>query len=81
MASRSVPSKPSSLVFDDRFLAAGCKMQFPSSLKRQRCGRSAKIAALRLTDDWATRQPSECTRSAEELAPPARDLFEHLAVK
>ncbi|MGM4983236.1 MULTISPECIES: hypothetical protein [Rhizobium] len=56
-------------------------MQFPSSLKRQRCGRSAKIAALRLTDDWATRQPSECTRSAEELAPPARDLFERLAVK
>ncbi|NKJ04837.1 hypothetical protein [Rhizobium sp. SG741] len=56
-------------------------MQFPSSLKQQRCGRSAKIAALRLTDDWATRLLTACTRSAEELAPPARDLFEHLAVK
>lgn len=47
----------------------------------RRSGRSAKIAALRLTDDWATRQLSVCTRSVEELAPPARDLFEHLAAK
>lgn len=45
----------------------------------QRCGRSAKIAALRLTDGWATRKLSVCTRSLEDLPPPALDLFEHLA--
>ncbi|TXI89023.1 MAG: hypothetical protein E6Q40_02850, partial [Cupriavidus sp.] len=45
----------------------------------RRCGRSAKIAALRLSDSWATRQLSVCTRSLEDLPTPARDLFEHLA--
>jgi len=46
----------------------------------RRCGRSARIAALRLTDGWATRQLSVCVRSLEELPTPARDLFEHLAM-
>ncbi|MGV1790058.1 LysR family transcriptional regulator [Rhizobium sp. A37_96] len=45
----------------------------------RRCGRSAKIAALRLTDSWATRRLSICTRSLDDLPSPARDLFEHLA--
>ncbi len=45
----------------------------------RRCSRSAKIAALRLTDPWATRRLSLCARSLEELPSPARDLFEHLA--
>ena len=47
----------------------------------RRCGRSAKIAALRLTDGWAIRRLSVCTRSLDELPPPTRDLFEHLAAK
>ena len=47
----------------------------------RRCGRSAKIAALRLTDGWAIRWLSVCTRSLDELPPPTRDLFEHLAAK
>jgi len=47
----------------------------------RRCSRSAKIAALRLTDSWATRRLSVCSRSLEELPTPARDLFEHLATK
>jgi DNA-binding transcriptional LysR family regulator len=45
----------------------------------RRCGRSTKIAAIRLADDWATRRLSVCIRSGEELTAPARDLFEHLA--
>lgn len=47
----------------------------------RRCDRSAKIARLRLTDSWATRQLSVCTRALEELPPQARDLFEHLAAR
>ncbi|MBM7044189.1 MULTISPECIES: LysR family transcriptional regulator [Rhizobium] len=61
--------------------ACGIGLGIVPETAARRCGRSTKIAALRLTDDWATRQLSVCTRSAEELAPPARDLFEHLAAK
>ncbi|MGZ9723379.1 LysR family transcriptional regulator [Rhizobium miluonense] len=45
----------------------------------RRCSRSMGIAALRLTDSWATRKLSVCIRSLEDLPPQARDLFEHLA--
>ncbi|MCJ9724900.1 LysR substrate-binding domain-containing protein, partial [Agrobacterium sp. BETTINA12B] len=45
----------------------------------RRCGRSTKITAIRLADDWATRRLSVCIRAREELTAPARDLFEHLA--
>lgn len=47
----------------------------------RRFGRSLGIAALRLTDGWATRRLSVCTRSIDELPAPARELFEHLATK
>lgn len=47
----------------------------------RRCSRSAKIATLSLTDGWATRQLSVCTRSLQELPPPALDLFEHLVAR
>lgn len=50
-----------------------------SDTAARRCGRSAKIAALRLTDSWATRRLSVCARSLDDLPSPARDLFEHLA--
>ncbi len=46
----------------------------------RRCGRYEKIASVRLADNWATRRLSVCVRSEEELASPARDLFEHLAL-
>lgn len=46
----------------------------------RRCGRFAKIAAVRLTDSWATRRLSVCARSLEDLPTPARDLFAHLAM-
>lgn len=45
----------------------------------RRCGRTAKVASIRLADEWATRRLAVCIRSKEELTPPARDLFEHLA--
>lgn len=46
----------------------------------RRCGRSAKIASVRLADDWATRRLSVCVRSEVELTSPARSLFSHLAL-
>ena len=45
----------------------------------RRGGRSAKIASVRLADEWATRRLSVCIRSEAELTPPARSLFMHLA--
>lgn len=45
----------------------------------RRCGRFAKIAVVRLADEWATRQLCVCIRAGEELTAPARHLFEHLA--
>ena len=36
------------------------------------------IAAIPLTDAWAERELTICVRSAEELAPSARQLVEHL---
>ncbi len=46
----------------------------------RRCGRSAKIAYVRLADDWATRRLSVCVRSEEDLTSPARSLFNHLVL-
>jgi DNA-binding transcriptional LysR family regulator len=59
--------------------AGGVGLGIMPETAARRCGRSAKIASVRLTDDWATRRLSVCVRSEEELTPPARDLFEHLA--
>jgi len=59
--------------------AGGVGLGIVPETAAQRCRRSAKITAVRLTDDWATRRLSVCVRSEEELTPPARDLFEYLA--
>ncbi|NLR98520.1 LysR family transcriptional regulator [Rhizobium sp. P38BS-XIX] len=45
----------------------------------RRYGRTLKLATSRLSDNWATRRLSICVRSLDELPPPARNLFEHLA--
>lgn len=45
----------------------------------RRCGKFTKIAAVRLADEWATRQLCVGIRAGETLTAPARDLFEHLA--
>ncbi|NEW91436.1 LysR family transcriptional regulator [Rhodopseudomonas sp. BR0M22] len=45
----------------------------------RRSKRSARIAIVRLQDDWATRRLSVCVRSEPELTPLARSLFQHLA--
>lgn len=50
----------------------------PESAAR-RAKRSARIAIVRLQDDWATRRLSVCVRSEPELTPLARSLFQHLA--
>ncbi|MCF6101215.1 LysR family transcriptional regulator [Mesorhizobium muleiense] len=59
--------------------AAGVGLGIVPETAARRCGRSAKIAAVRLAEDWATRRLSVCVRAQEELTPPALDLFEHLA--
>ncbi len=61
--------------------AQGIGLGIAPETAARRCGRSAGIVALRLTDGWATRQLSVCTRSLQELPPPALDLFEHLAAR
>jgi DNA-binding transcriptional LysR family regulator len=60
-------------------VAVGVGLGIMPEAAARRCGRSAKIVFIRLADDWATRRLSICIRSEEELTPPARDLFEHLA--
>ncbi|WP_395396188.1 LysR family transcriptional regulator (plasmid) [Novosphingobium sp. BL-8A] len=45
----------------------------------RRCRRSADIAIIRLSDDWATRHLSLCVRDESDLTPPAKALFDHLS--
>lgn len=60
-------------------VAAGVGFGILPETAARRCRRSARIASMRLADDWANRRLSVCVRAPEELAPPARNLFEHLA--
>lgn len=62
-----------------RMAAEGAGLGIVPETAARRCGRFAKIAAVRLGDDWATRRLAVCIRSGEVLAAPMRDLFEHLA--
>jgi len=50
----------------------------PESAAR-RYQRSTQIAAVRLRDEWATRQLFLCVRNESDLTPPARALFNHLS--
>lgn len=59
--------------------ADGVGLSIVPETAARRCGRSTKITAIHLADDWATRRLSVCIRAREELTAPARDLFEHLA--
>ena len=43
-----------------------------------RAARTMQLAVVDLTDDWAVRELTICTRSLAELAPYARQLVEHL---
>jgi DNA-binding transcriptional LysR family regulator len=45
----------------------------------RRCRGDAKLSLARLSDPWATRRLSVCIRAEQELTPPARDLYHHLA--
>lgn len=47
----------------------------------RRCKSAAQIAIIPLADAWATRQLSVCVRKQDDLAPPAKSLFEHLTSK
>lgn len=59
--------------------AAGVGFGIMPETAARRCNRSAKIAFVRLADDWATRRLSICFRTEEELSSPARDLLEYLS--
>ncbi|MDR3436594.1 LysR family transcriptional regulator [Telmatospirillum sp.] len=52
----------------------------PETVAR-RYKRRVQIALVPLADEWATRQLSVCVRRNDELAPPAKSLFEHLTSK
>jgi molybdate transport repressor ModE-like protein len=50
----------------------------PESAAR-RSKRSTQIVTTRIQDDWATRHLALCVRDENELTPPAKALFNHLA--
>lgn len=67
--------------FADICLMAGARVGVgivPETAAR-RAGRSANIALVRLSDDWAMRRLSVCARQGETLSPAAQSLFDHLA--
>src|SRR3546814_1823454 len=62
-----------------RIVAHGVGVGIVPDTAARRARRSAPIAIVRLTDDWATRRLMLCTRPDADLAPPARALLDHLA--
>lgn len=62
-----------------RMAGAGIGVGIVPERAARRLKRSARIAMVRLQDDWATRKLSVCVRSEAELTVPARSLLVHLA--
>jgi len=61
-----------------RLVEAGVGLAVMPERTAHTCRRSAKIAIVRLTDDWARRQLLLCCRDFEALASHARKLAAHL---
>lgn len=58
---------------------AGVGLGIVPETAARRCRSSARIAILRLAEDWALRHLSVCMRAEAEPTPAARSLFAHLA--
>lgn len=66
--------------FDDicRMASAGVGIGIIPETAARRCRKSMQISVKRLSDDWAVRRLSLCTRSDAELTPLAQSLLRHL---
>ena len=64
-----------------RMAGAGAGIGIVPGTAARRCRRSARIAIIRLREDWAARRLSLCTHRDGVLAPLAQNLVEHLAAK
>jgi DNA-binding transcriptional LysR family regulator len=62
-----------------RVAAAGVGAGIVPEVAARRAGRAMGLAILRLTDAWAVRRLVVAVQADLPLAPPARDLLEHLA--
>jgi DNA-binding transcriptional LysR family regulator len=62
-----------------RMAASGVGFGIVPEVAARRCRRSMRIAAVRLTDGWATRRLAVCFRAEEELGAAARELVGYLA--
>ena len=62
-----------------RLAAEGAGLGIVPEAAARRARRGLGIAAIRLSDDWATRRLCLCTREEAVLTPPARGLLAHLA--
>jgi molybdate transport repressor ModE-like protein len=62
-----------------RLVEAGVGIGIVPETILKESGRSASLAELALTDDWARRELRICTRNLAELSPRARELVEHLS--
>ena len=61
-----------------RMAAAGVGVGIVPETAVRRLRRSIRIASVHLVDEWALRRLAICVHGEEELATPARSLFEHL---
>ncbi|HEY4254136.1 MAG TPA: LysR family transcriptional regulator [Roseomonas sp.] len=61
-----------------RMVAAGVGIGIVPETAARRCRRALAIRAVRLSDAWATRRLSVCTRGMDDLSPFARELVAHL---
>ncbi|TCM71247.1 LysR family transcriptional regulator [Rhizobium sp. BK068] len=66
--------------FDDicRMASAGVGVGIVPETAARRCRKSMPISVKRLSDDWAVRRLSLCTRSDTKLTPLAQSLIRHL---
>ncbi|MQW88238.1 LysR family transcriptional regulator [Sinorhizobium saheli] len=66
--------------FDDicRLASAGVGVGIVPETAARRCRRAMQISVKSLSEDWAVRRLSLCSRSDTELTPLAQNLLEHL---
>jgi DNA-binding transcriptional LysR family regulator len=79
-AGRRLPIRAQLRTFEGvcRMAAQGAGIGIVPETAAHRCRRSMPIAAIRLTDPWATRRLRICFRAEPALTPAARDLAAHL---
>ena len=60
-----------------RMVGSGIGVAVVPQTAARRCGTSAALRTVRLTDSWSVRRLHVCVRRGSELRPPARQLVDH----